>query len=106
MKKLITLISSLAVLALLIWAGNFYWRHLRGAGPAVKSPPQISATLFTKCSALSGPPAEDFISGWLTPEGALGRPVDILIKDDEMILISDDKAWVVYRVVYDKMAEK
>ena len=46
---------------------------------------------------------EDFITGWLTPAGALGRPVDILIKDDGVIFISDDKAGVVYRVVYKKM---
>ena len=48
---------------------------------------------------------EDFITGWLTPKGALGRPVDILIKADGVIFISDDKAGVVYRVTYDKMAE-
>ena len=47
--------------------------------------------------------AEDFITGWLTPQGALGRPVDILITDDGVIFISDDKAGVVYRVVYEKM---
>ncbi len=47
--------------------------------------------------------AENFITGWLTPQGALGRPVDILIKDDGVIFISDDKAGVVYRVVYNKM---
>ena len=46
---------------------------------------------------------EDFITGWLTPQGALGRPVDILIKDDGVIFISDDKAGVVYRLVYEKM---
>jgi glucose/arabinose dehydrogenase len=45
---------------------------------------------------------EDFITGWLTPAGALGRPVDILITDDGVIYISDDKAGVVYRVVYGK----
>jgi glucose/arabinose dehydrogenase len=47
--------------------------------------------------------AEDFITGWLTPAGALGRPVDILITDNGVIYISDDKAGVVYRVVYEKM---
>ncbi len=46
---------------------------------------------------------EDFITGWLTPAGALGRPVDILIKDEGVIFISGDKAGVVYRVVYGKM---
>jgi glucose/arabinose dehydrogenase len=45
---------------------------------------------------------EDFITGWLTPEGALGRPVDILITPEGVIYISDDKAGVVYRVVYRK----
>lgn len=45
---------------------------------------------------------EDFITGWLTPDGALGRPVDLLITDDGEIYISDDKAGVVYRVVYGK----
>jgi glucose/arabinose dehydrogenase len=54
MKKLITLISSLAFLALLIWAGNFYWRNLRGSGPALKSPPQNIARLLKKSPA--GPP--------------------------------------------------
>jgi glucose/arabinose dehydrogenase len=47
---------------------------------------------------------EDFITGWLTPQGDLGRPVDILITDDGVIFISDDKAGVVYRVVYEKMS--
>jgi glucose/arabinose dehydrogenase len=45
---------------------------------------------------------EDFITGWLTPQGALGRPVDILITDDGVIYISDDQAGVVYRVSYSK----
>jgi glucose/arabinose dehydrogenase len=43
---------------------------------------------------------EDFITGWLTKEGALGRPVDILIRPDGVMYISDDKAGVVYRVKY------
>jgi glucose/arabinose dehydrogenase len=48
---------------------------------------------------------EDFITGWLTPRGALGRPVDVLIQPDGKIYISDDHAGVVYRVVYKKMAK-
>jgi len=42
--------------------------------------------------------AEDFISGWFTGSGALGRPVDILIQQDGIIYISDDKAGVIYKV--------
>ncbi|MDD2904121.1 MAG: PQQ-dependent sugar dehydrogenase [Syntrophales bacterium] len=45
---------------------------------------------------------EDFITGWLTPKGALGRPADILIKNNGEMYISDDKAGVVYRVVFTK----
>ncbi|MCL4502463.1 MAG: PQQ-dependent sugar dehydrogenase [Deltaproteobacteria bacterium] len=48
---------------------------------------------------------EDFITGWLTPDGALGRPADILITYDGVIFISDDKAGVVYRVVHGKMVK-
>jgi glucose/arabinose dehydrogenase len=46
---------------------------------------------------------EDFITGWLTPKGALGRPVDLVIKNNGEIYITDDKAGVVYRVVYKQM---
>ncbi|MEK7123327.1 MAG: hypothetical protein AAB851_00350 [Patescibacteria group bacterium] len=41
---------------------------------------------------------EDFISGWLTESGALGRPVDILIQPDGVIYVSDDKAGVIYKI--------
>ena len=46
---------------------------------------------------------EDFIAGWLTEENrALGRPADILIEPDGTLFISDDKAGVIYRVVYNE----
>ena len=42
---------------------------------------------------------DDFVSGWLTKNGtALGRPVDILIRPDGKIFVSDDKAGVIYRI--------
>jgi len=43
---------------------------------------------------------EDFITGWLQGDEAIGRPVDILIKPGGIIFISDDKAGVIYRVIY------
>jgi len=43
---------------------------------------------------------EDFITGWLTSSGALGRPVDILIQPGGTMHISDDKAGVIYKVIY------
>jgi glucose/arabinose dehydrogenase len=42
---------------------------------------------------------EDFITGWLAKDGtALGRPVDILVRTDGTIFVSDDKAGLIYRI--------
>lgn len=41
---------------------------------------------------------EPFITGWLDNKGSWGRPVDVLFLPDASLLISDDKAGVVYRV--------
>ena len=41
---------------------------------------------------------DDFITGWLAEDGALGRPVDLLFDGKGTLYISDDKAGVIYRV--------
>ncbi|MEX2053188.1 MAG: PQQ-dependent sugar dehydrogenase [Candidatus Paceibacterota bacterium] len=41
---------------------------------------------------------DDFISGWLTDEGALGRPVDIMIQPGGVMYVSDDHAGVIYKI--------
>ena len=46
--------------------------------------------------------AEDFIYGWLTKNGANGRPVDILFDENLGMFISDDKAGVIYLVSYNQ----
>lgn len=43
---------------------------------------------------------EDFMTGWLTDKGALGRPADILALPGGILYISDDNAGVVYKVKY------
>lgn len=48
---------------------------------------------------------ETFVDGWLSKDGAgkeviSGRPVDVLVMPDGSLLISDDKAGVIYRVRY------
>ncbi|MCR4323298.1 MAG: PQQ-dependent sugar dehydrogenase [Candidatus Azambacteria bacterium] len=43
---------------------------------------------------------EDFVSGWLVGDRALGRPVDILIQPGGVIFVSDDKAGVIYRITH------
>ena len=45
--------------------------------------------------------AEDFITGWQDASGKRwGRPVDILVAADGSVLVSDDQAGSIYRVVH------
>ena len=43
---------------------------------------------------------EVFADGWLQGTKAWGRPVDILLLPDGSLLVSDDRAGVVYRIDY------
>jgi len=43
---------------------------------------------------------EPFVSGWLADNAAWGRPADVLVMPDGSLLISDDQAGAIYRVVY------
>lgn len=43
---------------------------------------------------------ELFAEGWLEGSVAWGRPVDVLVMPDGSLLVSDDKAGVIYRITY------
>jgi glucose/arabinose dehydrogenase len=43
---------------------------------------------------------EVFAGGWLAGEAVHGRPVDVLVMPDGALLVSDDQAGCVYRIVY------
>ena len=43
---------------------------------------------------------EPFAEGWLEGQSNWGRPVDLLVMDDGSMLVSDDHAGVIYRIVY------
>jgi glucose/arabinose dehydrogenase len=43
---------------------------------------------------------EPFAEGWLDGRSAWGRPVDVEITPDGALLVSDDKAGVIYRIAY------
>ena len=43
---------------------------------------------------------EPFASGWLQGESAWGRPADVLVLPDGSLLVADDAAGVIYRIVY------
>lgn len=42
---------------------------------------------------------EDFITGWLTKDGAMGRPVDVKFFEGSLY-VTDDKAGLIYRIEY------
>ena len=42
----------------------------------------------------------DFITGWLSPSGAWGRPVDVVTGPDGAVYVSDDRAGMIYRIIY------
>ena len=44
--------------------------------------------------------ASDFVSGWLRDEKVSGRPSAPIMKSDGSLLLSDDKANVIYRITY------
>jgi glucose/arabinose dehydrogenase len=43
---------------------------------------------------------ETFAEGWLQGEKAWGRPVDVLVRSDGSLLVSDDRAGAIYRIWY------
>jgi glucose/arabinose dehydrogenase len=43
---------------------------------------------------------ESFASGWLQGETAWGRPADLLVLPDGSLLVADDYAGAIYRIVY------
>jgi glucose/arabinose dehydrogenase len=47
----------------------------------------------------AGPP-EDFAAGWLQGDSAPGRPAGLAQLPDGSLLVSDDKAGVIYRIRY------
>jgi glucose/arabinose dehydrogenase len=44
---------------------------------------------------------ETFADGWLQGQEEWGRPVDVLVMPDGALLVSDDKASVIYRITYE-----
>ncbi len=45
---------------------------------------------------------EPFAQGWLQSEKAWGRPVDVLVRPDGSLLVSDDLAGAIYRISFGK----
>jgi glucose/arabinose dehydrogenase len=57
---------------------------------------------LVKVDGDKGTSYKTFASGWLKADGreSWGRPVDVLLLPDGSMLVSDDKAGVIYRITY------
>jgi glucose/arabinose dehydrogenase len=55
---------------------------------------------FVALSGYSVERYEPFLTGFRSPSGVWGRPVDVLVLADGSLLVSDDYAGAVYRVTY------
>lgn len=60
---------------------------------------RVTMAVFDKDHA---PRYETFAEGWLQNNTAWGRPVDIVEMKDGSLLVSDDRAGVIYRITYGK----
>ena len=107
-KPQVETIAHAADLGMMFYTGNmfpakyknaiFYAQH--GSWNAVK--PRGARVMVTFLdSACNAAKTEVFADGWMTDIGTyLGRPVDVQQYVDGSILVSDDKAGVVYRITY------
>lgn len=65
-----------------------------------RSQPQGYRLTFAKINGASVEKVEGFVEGWLQGSSAWGRPVDVEVLKDGSLLVSDDKAGVIYRITY------
>ncbi len=72
-------------------------------GIGVVNPNPFGVTMRISLVRLQGGKAtayETFASGWLQGESAWGRPADLLVLPDGSLLVADDSAGAIYRIVY------
>jgi glucose/arabinose dehydrogenase len=97
-----------AVLGMRFYTGAQFPAHYQNGifiaehGSWNRSDPVGYRVLFVPMPNDKPEPVEVFADGWLRDDNVLGRPVDVLVMPDGALLVSDDHAGVVYRIVYGK----
>lgn len=69
-------------------------------GSWARSEPIGYRVMLVRVEDRLAPAYEPFAEGWLRDGRAWGRPVDLLVMPDGAMLVSDDKADVIYRISY------
>lgn len=97
-----------AALGMRFYKGNMFPEYYRNSifiaehGSWNRSTPIGYRITFVKIEKNSAKSYQTFAVGWLEGETAWGRPVDVQEYIDGSLLISDDKADIIYRVFYQK----
>ena len=103
----LTLGAHVAALGLMFYTGGMFpesyvnqlfHRAARFLEPQEKSGYNILLVKFDDAGRVSG--SEVFASGWLQGQDNWGRPNDVLQMPDGSLLISDDQAGAIYRIIW------
>ncbi|WII71304.1 PQQ-dependent sugar dehydrogenase [Bdellovibrio sp. 22V] len=65
-----------------------------------RSTPSGYRLTFVKLNGNQAEKVETFVDGWLQGDTHWGRPVDLEVLKDGSLLVSDDRAGVIYRITY------
>ena len=98
--------AHVASLGMRFYTGDKFPAEYRGAifiaehGSWNRSPKAGYRVSVVRPGASGTPTYQSFAEGWLQGDTSWGRPVDVLVAPDGALLVSDDKAGVVYRIDY------
>jgi glucose/arabinose dehydrogenase len=98
--------AHVAALGMRFYAGDQFPEKYRGGifiaehGSWNRSTPVGYRVMFVAIRDNAPVSHEVFAEGWLQGNFAWGRPVDVLVLPDGSLLVSDDKAGVIYRISY------
>ncbi len=95
-----------AALGMRFYRGRLFPQEYRGAifiaehGSWNRTAPIGYRISLVRLEGKGAPTYESFAEGWLSEGSAWGRPVDLMELRDGSLLVSDDRAGVVYRITY------
>jgi len=101
--------AHVAALGMRFYTGSMFPADYHGAiilaehGSWNRSQPQGYRLTLAKIKDGQVVAVEPFVEGWLRKDGSVwGRPVDVEVLKDGAMLVSDDKAGVVYKIIYQR----
>lgn len=98
--------AHVAPLGMRFYTGSMFPQNYRNSiilaehGSWNRSTPQGYRLTFVQLNGSNVEKVEAFADGWLQGDSAWGRPVDVEVYKDGSLLVSDDKAGVIYRITY------